>query len=146
MEEHVNDIFFLVNIDYTYVQAVIPRVRWLRPLGYELDVDQASVAIKAFLAEKIDKATKNFGTSNVVKLKVVIDLKKASAVKRKDKIVKKLKKKFGEDLGEEGTIEEAEEISDNEEGDDKDEDELEQGPLQLTQGLGEDKDESVKEE
>ena len=39
VEEHVNEICFLVDIDYTYVQAVIQRVRWLRPLGYELDVD-----------------------------------------------------------------------------------------------------------
>ena len=39
VERHVNDIFFLVDMDYTYIQVVIPRVRWLRPLGYELDVD-----------------------------------------------------------------------------------------------------------
>ena len=55
VEEHVNDIFFLVDIDFTYVQAVIPRVRWLRPLGYELDVDQASVAIKKLLVEELTK-------------------------------------------------------------------------------------------
>ena len=90
VEEHVNDICFLVDIDYTYVQEVSPRVRWLRPLGYELDVDQASASIIAFLAEEIDKATKNFGTYEVVKSKVVIDLKIASAIKRKDKLVKKL--------------------------------------------------------
>ena len=60
---------------------------------------------------------------------MVIDLKTASAVKRKDKLVKKLKKKFGVDLGEEGTTEEAEEINDNKEEDDKDEDEPEKGPL-----------------
>ena len=68
-----------------------------------------------------------------------------SATKRKDKLVKKLKKKFGVDLGEEGTTEEAEEISDDED-EEKGEDELEQGPLQLTQSLGEDKNESAKEE
>ena len=51
VEKHVKDIFFLVDIDYTYIQAVIPRVRWLRPLGYELDVDQASIAIIALLVE-----------------------------------------------------------------------------------------------
>ena len=39
VEQHVNDICFLVDIDYTYIQVVIPRVRWLKPLGYELDVD-----------------------------------------------------------------------------------------------------------
>ena len=99
VEEHVNDIYFLVDIDYTYVQAVIPRVRWLRPLRYELDVDQASIAIIKFLIEEIDKDAKHFGTYDVVKSKVVTDLKTASAVKRKDKIVKKLKKKFGVDLG-----------------------------------------------
>ena len=38
VEQHVNDIFFSVDIDHTYIQAILPRVRWLRPLGYELDV------------------------------------------------------------------------------------------------------------
>ena len=27
VEQHVHDIFFLVDIDYTYIQAVVPRVR-----------------------------------------------------------------------------------------------------------------------
>ena len=98
-------------------------------MGYELDVDQASVAIITFILEEIDKAKKNFGTYDVVKSRVITYLKIASAVKRKDKIVKRLKKTFGADLGEEGTAEEDKEISDNEEEDDKDEDEPEQGPL-----------------
>ena len=92
VEEHVNDIFFLVDIDYTYVEVVIPRLRWLRPLRYELDVDQDSIAITSLLVEEIDKATKHFGTYDVVKSKVVTDLKTTSVVKRKDKLVKKLKK------------------------------------------------------
>ena len=103
VEEHVNDIFFLVDIDYIDVQVVIPRVRFLRPLGYELDVEKALASITSLLEEKIDKAAKHFGTYDVVKSKVVTDLKTASAVKRKDKLVKKLKKKFGVDLGETGT-------------------------------------------
>ena len=65
VEEHVNDIFFLVDIDFTYVQAIITRVRWLRPLGYEIDVDQASMTIKTLLAEEIDKDAKHFGTYDV---------------------------------------------------------------------------------
>ena len=39
VEKHEKDICFLVDIDYTYTQEILPRVRWLRPLGYELDVD-----------------------------------------------------------------------------------------------------------
>ena len=148
VEQHVKDILFLMDIDYTYIQAVIPRVRWLRPLGYELDVDQSSTAITTFLVEKTDKTTKHFGTYDVVKSRVVTDLKIARVIKRKDKLVKKLKKKFGADIGETGTAEEVEEMSDDEEEDDneKEEDEPEQGPLQLIQGLGEDKDESAEEE
>ena len=100
------------------------------------------------LAEETDKTAKHFSTHDVVKSRVVTDLKTTSAVKRKDKLVKKLKRKFGADIGEIGTTEEAEEISDDDEEDDneKEEDETEQGPLQLIQGLGEDKDESAKEE
>ena len=95
VEKHVNDICFLVDIDYTYIQAVLPRVRWLRPLGYELDVDQASVAITALLAEEMDKTAKSFGTYDVVKSRVVIDLKTSFAVKKKEKLVKRIKKKLG---------------------------------------------------
>lgn len=28
-DRYEKDIFFLVDIDYTYIQAIIPRVRWL---------------------------------------------------------------------------------------------------------------------
>ena len=103
----MNEIYFLVAIDFTYIQEIIPRIRWLRPLGYELDVDQASTTIKTFLAKDIDKTTKHFGTHDVVKSKVVTDLKTTSAIKRKNKLVKKLKKKFGADLGEAKTTKEA---------------------------------------
>ena len=60
VEKHEQDIYFLVDIDYTYIQEVIPKVRWLRPLGYELDIDQASTAITTLLVEEIDKSTKHF--------------------------------------------------------------------------------------
>ena len=49
VEKHYNDVFFLV--DYTYVHATIPRVRWLKPFPYEINVDEAFAAITALLAE-----------------------------------------------------------------------------------------------
>ena len=98
VEKHVNDIWFLVDINYTYIQATVPRVRWLRPLGYELDVDQASTTITTFLAEDIEKTAKPFGRYDVVKYKVEMDLKIASIMKKKDKLVTKIKKKIGEGI------------------------------------------------
>ena len=126
-KKYEKDIFFLVDIDYTYIQAVIPRVRWLRPLGYELDIDQASATITALLVEEVDKNAKAFGTYDVVKFRVVTDLKTATAVKKKEKLVRKIKRRFG--VEGEGTVEEEEEVIEDEEDE----------PQSLTQGLGEDK-------
>ena len=141
--QHITNIFFLVDIDYTYIQAALSRVRWLRPLGYDLDVDEASVAIIALRVEEIDKASKPFGTYDVVKSKVEMELKTTSIVKRKDKLVRKIKKKFGADIERETGVAEEEE---EEENDSEEEEEQGQGPMELTQSLGEDKEEGVKEE
>ena len=84
-----------------------------------MDVDQASVVITALLIEEIDKAAKHFGTYDIVKSRVVIDLKIATAVKKKDKLIKKIKKRFGVEAI--GTVE-------KEEADE--EDEPKQGHLQ----------------
>ena len=67
VEKHYNDIWFLVNIDYTYVQAATPRVRWLRILGYENNVDEASIAITALLVGEFDTKEFFFGNYNVMK-------------------------------------------------------------------------------
>ena len=61
VEEHYDDIFFLVDIDQTYVQVEIPRVRWLRPLGYEINVEEASTKMTTLLTEEVDKKAKAFG-------------------------------------------------------------------------------------
>ena len=98
----------------------------MRPLGYEINVDEASIAIIALLSKEIDKEEKPFGTYDIVKSRVEIDLKTTSAMKKKDKMVKKLKARLG--------------VEDDENDDDEEEVE-EQGPLAITQGLGEDKDE-----
>ena len=66
-----------------------------------------------------------------------MDLKTTSVMKQKEKMVRKIKKKFGEGI--EGAVEEEEE-------DESEEEEQGQGPMELTQGLGEEKEESAEEE
>ena len=136
VEKHYNDFIFFVDIDYTYIQAAVPRVRWLRPLGYENNMYEALAAITTLLAEEIDKTTKNFGNYDVVKSKVEMELKIFSTLKKKDKIVRKVKAKFGEGVGDEGDDEE----------DEEEEEEKGQEPLALTQGMGEDVEEQATEE
>lgn len=104
---------FLVDIDYTYIQVVIPRVRWLRPLGYELDVDEAYAVITTLLVEEVDKTAKPFGTFDVVKLKIEKEIKTASVIKKKDELIKKLKNKFGEGAKAEAEVEEEDDEEDD---------------------------------
>ena len=113
VEKHINDICFLVDIDHTYIEVKIPRVRWLRPLGYELDMHEALATIIALLAEDIERTEKPFATYDVVKFKVEMELKIASMIKRKEKLVRKIKKKFGEGI--EREVEEEKEEDDSEE-------------------------------
>ena len=88
VEQHIIDIYFLVDIDFTYIQAAIPRVRWLRPLGYEINIDGASAIITPLLEKDIEKSAKPFGTFDVVKSKVEMELKTTSTLKKRDRLVK----------------------------------------------------------
>ena len=40
IDKHFNDVCFLVDVDFTYVQASIPMLIWVIPLPYEINVDE----------------------------------------------------------------------------------------------------------
>ena len=50
----------------------------------------------ALLIEEFDKNAKAFGNYEMEKSKITMELKIASIIKKKEKLVKKLKAKFGE--------------------------------------------------
>ena len=54
VKKHFDEVCFQINTDFTYVQATIPKVKWLRPLGYEINIDEASAAITSLLVEEVD--------------------------------------------------------------------------------------------
>ena len=78
----------------------------MRPLGYEINVDEASVVIIALLSKEMDKEEKPFGTYDIVKSKVEIDLKTSSTIKKKEKMIKNLKARLGVEDDEEDDDEE----------------------------------------
>lgn len=61
-----------MDTDYTYVQDAIPRVSWLRPFHYEVNIDEVSATKTMLLAEEIDKDAKPFGTYETKKIKMLI--------------------------------------------------------------------------
>lgn len=34
---------------------MVPRVKWLRPLGFEINIDEASIPITTLLDEEVEK-------------------------------------------------------------------------------------------
>ena len=60
IDQYYDHICFMADIDYTYAQAVIPKVAWLRPMQYEFNVDEVSTTITPLLAEAIDKNVELF--------------------------------------------------------------------------------------
>lgn len=68
----------------------------MRPLGYEINVDEDSVATTGLLAKEINKNAKTFGNYELAKSKITMELKNTFVIKKKDRLVKKLKEKFGE--------------------------------------------------
>ena len=73
------------------------------------------------LVEQPNKGAPYFGTYDIVKSRVNTDRKIDSSMKKKNKIIKKLKSQLGINYGEKN-VEEVEE----------------EGPLAITQGIGED--------
>ena len=96
MEKIYNDVCFLVDVDYTIVQVATPWVRWLRPLRYEINVDEASTEITTLVVKEIEKDGNVIGNYEMAKSKITMELKTTSIIKKKEKLVKKLKEKFGE--------------------------------------------------
>ena len=56
------DIFLMVDIDFTYIQVVEPQKIFLDPLGYELTDDIAVRYIDLLLKSKKGQAKYRFGT------------------------------------------------------------------------------------
>ena len=74
VEKHDKDVFFLVDTNFTYVQAIMLRVRWLRALPYEVDVDEILEIIIALLAKDLDKNVEGLGTYEEAKARITIIL------------------------------------------------------------------------
>ena len=49
VETYKNEICFPVLIDATLIQVAQPRVAWLEPMGYEINIDHATEAIDDLL-------------------------------------------------------------------------------------------------
>ena len=40
VDDYKDDIYFMVDSDKVYIQVVRPRIVWVKPLGYEVNIDE----------------------------------------------------------------------------------------------------------
>lgn len=88
-------------------------------------MDEDSTTITTLLAEEIDKNVTSFGNYDEAKSRITINLENTSVIRKKNKLVKKIKEIFIE-------------------GEDEEEEEQGQAPLEITQVLGEDQGDDAK--
>ena len=46
VEDYKDDVCFMVDSDKVYIQAVRSRIAWVKPLGYEVNIDETKDIIE----------------------------------------------------------------------------------------------------
>ena len=74
-----------------YIQAVRPRVAWVKPLPYEVNFEEAKDIIEALVNELVDLKIPIFGTYEEAKRRIELSIKILQALSRGKKMAVKLK-------------------------------------------------------
>ena len=62
VNDYQDDVCFMVDYDNVHIQAVKPRIVWVKPLGYEVNIDETKDIIEALINEPINLKVVYFGT------------------------------------------------------------------------------------
>ena len=103
----------MVDCDRVYIQAVLPRVAWVKPLPYEINIDEANDIIEALINEPINPNLLSFGTYDESKKRIELSIKIPQAISRGKNRVQKLKTDEGPLILTDGKGEDEEEESDD---------------------------------
>ena len=70
VEKYKDEIFFMVEEDFTCMEAVVRRVKFIEPMGYEMSEDLIEGYVMIILHSEVDSNYPRWGmfTKNVVPL------------------------------------------------------------------------------
>ena len=91
VDDYKYDICFMVDSDKVYIQGVRPRIVWVKPLGYEVNIDETKDIIEALLNELVDPKATYFGTYGEEKERIKLEIKLPQVVNKGKKRIEKLK-------------------------------------------------------
>lgn len=72
----------MVDWDKVYIQVVKPRIVWVKPLGYEVNIDETKDIIEALVSELVDPKATYFGIYDEAKAKIELEVKLPHVVKK----------------------------------------------------------------
>ena len=75
VEDYKDDIYFMVHDEKVYIQAVRPRVAWVKPLEYEVNINDTKYIIEALLNDPVDPKLPYFGTYEEAKARIELEIK-----------------------------------------------------------------------
>ena len=75
VSDYHDDIYFMVDCDNVYIQAVRPRVVRVKPLGYEVNIDETRDIIEELINEIFNPKAPYFGTYEEAKSKIELGIK-----------------------------------------------------------------------
>lgn len=125
VEDYKDDVFFMVDYDRVYIQVVIPRVAWEKPLPYEINIDEARDIIEALVNEPTDPKLPTSGTYEEAKKRIELSIKIPQDISIGKKRVSKMKTIEGPLMITEGKGEDEEDDPE----DDEEESEKEEEPV-----------------
>ena len=113
----------MVDCDRVYIQEILSRVAWVKPLPYEINIDEARDIIKPPINELVNPNLPAFGSYDEAKKRIELSIKIPQAIGRGKKRVAKLKTTEGPLMLTEGKGEDEEDESNEEEGESEKEEE-----------------------
>ena len=91
VEDYKDDVRFMVDSDKVYIQTIRPRIAWLKPRGYEVNIDETKDIIEALINEPVDPKVAYFGTCDEAKAQIELEIKLPRVVNKGKKRITKLK-------------------------------------------------------
>ena len=70
VEDYKDDVCFMVDSDRVYIQAVGPRIVWVKPLPYDVNIDETKEIIEELVNEPVDPKEPIFGTYDKAKTRI----------------------------------------------------------------------------
>ena len=74
MEDYEKNICFLVDYDKVYIQAIRSRVEWVKPLDYEVNLDDMKNIIEAPLNEPTNPKATYFRMYHEEKARIELEI------------------------------------------------------------------------